>query len=89
MGLAAVEAVADDRGVEAKRVGGVNAELVRAAGQGEEVDEPGAVGALFAQHKACDSRFAVFVVDHLARTVKRIREKGKADLAFRCMMYDV
>ena len=61
---------------------GVDAELVRPAGEGKEVDEPGAVGSLLTQYEARNGRFAVFDADYLPGSVVGVGQQGKVDSTF-------
>ena len=79
MGCSAIEAVADDRGVQSEGVCSVDAQLVRAAGQGEEIHEPTAVRPLLPRPKTSDGRFAVFDADYLSGSVLRIRQQRQVD----------
>ena len=60
-------------------MGGMDTELVRATGEREEIDEYCAIGSKFAHFIAGDSRFAMFDIHHLTRTVIGVREKRKGD----------
>src|SRR4051794_34273542 len=71
LGGAAVQPVADDRGAEAERVGGVDAELVAAAGARHEVDAGARAGAID-DVPVGDRRLAVLRVDDLARPVVEV-----------------
>ena len=60
-------------------MGGMDTELVRATGEGEEINKHRAILAKCAHFIAGDSRFAMFDIHHLARTVIGIREKWEGD----------
>lgn len=78
----AIEGITADGGVQTVRVGGMDAELVSAPGQGNEFHEclvfvcaEGAVSGL--------GFFAVGVVNGLSRAVSVVRTHGEGDSAFR------
>ena len=60
-------------------MGGVDTKLVRATGEREEINKHRAIRAKFADFTAGDSRFAMFDIHHLARTVIGIREEREGD----------
>lgn len=60
-------------------MGGMDTELVRATGEREEINKHRAIRAKFADFTAGDSRFAMFDIHHLARTVIGIREEREGD----------
>ena len=60
-------------------MGGMDTELVRATGEREEINKHRAIWAKFAHFIAGNSRFAMFDIHHLTRTVIGIREKREGD----------
>lgn len=74
-GFASVEAVADDRCIEAEWVGGMDAELVGASGEGEKIHEDRAVRPTLADEKTSESRLAMLHMDHLSGTVVGVGEE--------------
>ena len=73
--LCIVEAVAHDGCIQAIWMSGMDAQLVRTTGERIEIDEEGAIGTVFANMIARDSRFAMFETNHLSRSVVRIRQE--------------
>ena len=60
-------------------MGGMDTELVRATGEGEEINKHRAIRAKFAHFIAGNSRFAMLDIHHLTRTVIGVREKREGD----------
>ena len=74
-----VETVAEDGSVQTIRVSGMDAELVRATGKREEIDEKDAVRTVLTNDITGYGRLAMHKIHHLPRTIVRIRQKGKGE----------
>ena len=81
VGMAAIEAVTEDGAAEAFRMGGVDAELVGAAGVGREADVEGSVGEDCEDLVFREGLFAVPTIDSLARPVVPVGGDGEVDPA--------
>ena len=78
-GFASVEAVTDDRCIESEGVRGMDAELVGASGEGEEIHEDRAVRPTLADEKTGEGRFAMLHMDHLSGTVVGVGEERQVN----------
>ena len=72
----------EDGGIETVGMGGVDAELVGAAGKRKEIDQNSAIRAIFPYFITRNGRFAVLEVHHLSRTVVGIGQEGKVNQTF-------
>ena len=74
-----VQAVAKNRRIQSVRMSSMNTELMRATCLWIEIDEESAIRQHLPNTTGCKGRFAVLLVDHLARTVIRVGQERKGD----------
>ena len=76
-----VQSVAKNRRIQSVRMCGMNTELMGATCLWIEIDEESAIRQHLPNTTGCNGRFAVLLVDHLARTVIRVgqQRKGNSD----------
>lgn len=75
----AIEAVAEDGGIQSVGMRGMHTQLVRTTGERVEIHQKDTILPLLTDGITRDSRFAVLPVHHLTRPVVGVRQEGKGD----------